>query len=79
MVRKSSVLKMLTEIADNRKIITFPMPFKVSCTPYEKYDFDEKIKLLAREEKTTLSASLNICKMIVLGDVAVGKTCIINR
>lgn len=71
---------MITEIQDNRKISTFPMPFKVCCTPYEKYDFvDEKIELICRYEQATFSACLNICKVIILGDAAVGKSCIINR
>lgn len=79
MGRKSSVLKMFSEIPDNREIRAFPAPFRINCTPYEKRDFTEKVKNLSNDEITTISTCLSICKVIVLGDVGVGKTCIVER
>lgn len=67
---------MLSGIAENRKINNFPQPFRENVSPY-KSEFSEVTKNVT--ECSEVNASLKICKAIVIGDLAVGKTCIINR
>lgn len=50
----------------------------MQATPYNQDDFDEAVKNAANAN-CTLQAGLKISKMIVLGDVATGKTCLVNR
>lgn len=68
---------MLSEIVENRQINTFPRPFRGNVSPYRNNEFSEVTKNVT--ERSEITASLKICKVIVIGDLAVGKTCIINR
>lgn len=77
--RRSSVLKMLCDVPENRTIIEFPLPFRKSCTPYNTDDFENCLKRACSKENFVSTTDLKIFKVIVLGDVAVGKTCIVNR
>ncbi|CAH0556020.1 unnamed protein product [Brassicogethes aeneus] len=75
---KSSISKMLSEVSEDRKLNKFPEPYKIEITPYKKMDFCENTYKFCKTENN-LSNLFNICKIIVVGDVSVGKTCIINR
>lgn len=77
--RRSAVLKMLCEVPENRTIVDFPLPFRKSCTPYSTDNFENGLKSACSKENFVSTTDLNIFKVIVLGDVAVGKTCIVNR
>lgn len=68
---------MLNEKApEDRKINTFPGPYRVECTPYHKLNFSEITYRKCLEEKINW---LKLSKVIVVGDVSVGKTSIVNR
>ncbi|XP_047500590.1 ras-related protein Rab-34 [Penaeus vannamei] len=76
---RSAVYTMLQTHAEKDRIVTsLPPPFIRQATPYNQDDFDEAVKNAANAN-CTLQAGLKISKMIVLGDVATGKTCLVNR
>lgn len=70
---------MLGDVGENRKIKTFPKPFSIAMTPYGRTDFAEETRKICVQNRHSLLTSLKICKVIILGDVCVGKTCIVNR
>ncbi|XP_042214877.1 ras-related protein Rab-34-like [Homarus americanus] len=76
---RSAVYTMLqTHAEKDRIIISLPPPFIRQASPHTNDDFDESVKNAACGNRT-LQAGLKISKMIVLGDVATGKTCLVNR
>lgn len=77
--RTSSVLKILREVPEGRKIAKFPSPFRKDCSPYNCENFDLCVEDACSKENFFSTADLKICKVIILGDLAVGKTCIVNR
>lgn len=64
------------ETPEDRKIKTFPGPYKLECTPYQKLNFSEVTYRKCLEEEINW---LKLSKVIVVGDVSVGKTSIVNR
>ncbi|XP_078680727.1 ras-related protein Rab-36-like isoform X2 [Branchiostoma floridae x Branchiostoma belcheri] len=54
------------------------VPYRQEATPYLSFNFNPKVKAACSAQKAVTS-SLRICKAIVIGDVAVGKTCLVNR
>ncbi|XP_044732523.1 ras-related protein Rab-34 [Chrysoperla carnea] len=80
---RSAVYKMLLEAASkDRTIHEFPKPYSLDCTPYKDCDFSDLVKnacLNGLNLHTPIITGLKICKVIVLGDVAVGKTSLVNR
>lgn len=77
--RKSSVLKILCDVPEDRKISEFPTPFREHCTPYKVKDFNISVKNTCSKENFITTTDLKIFKIIILGDVGVGKTSIVNR
>lgn len=77
--RTPAVLKVLCEVQEDRKIVTFPEAFLKSCTPYDFDGFEVSVKNACYNESFVSTTDLKISKVIVVGDVAVGKTCIVNR
>ncbi|XP_039292532.1 ras-related protein Rab-34-like [Nilaparvata lugens] len=76
--RRSSTFKMLrTEAPLDRQIDFFPRPFKRDATPYPVHDFNKLFKEYITSK--CVVNGLKISKTIVLGDVGVGKTCLVNR
>ncbi|XP_053645771.2 ras-related protein Rab-34 isoform X3 [Cherax quadricarinatus] len=76
---RSAVYTMLQTYAEKDRIITvLPPPFIRQASPHINDDFDEAVKNAANGNRT-LQAGLKISKMIVLGDMATGKTCLVNR
>ncbi|CAG2161522.1 unnamed protein product [Oppiella nova] len=61
----------------NRVISKFVLPYDTSSTPYNNHDFDPEVHDLCQQELGT--NHLRVAKCIVVGDIAVGKTCLINR
>ncbi|CAG2115854.1 unnamed protein product [Medioppia subpectinata] len=61
----------------NRVISKFVLPYDTSSTPYNNSDFDPEVYDLCQQELG--SNHLRVAKCIVVGDIAVGKTCLINR
>ncbi|KAG1675344.1 Ras-related protein Rab-34 [Nymphon striatum] len=78
-MRQSSCLKMMKQTAeDDRCILRFPMPACSHATPYKETDFNEEVKDLCLSNRS-IKIGLKISKAIIVGDVAVGKTCLVNR
>ncbi|KAG7209118.1 hypothetical protein KM043_015264 [Ampulex compressa] len=67
----------MTTIAarDERQIEKWPPPFSSEMTPYSERDFSN----LIRRACVAKNLTLRISKAIVIGDVAVGKTSLVNR
>ncbi|KAK4875199.1 hypothetical protein RN001_011621 [Aquatica leii] len=62
---------------ENNEITILPKPYNDECTPYNVYNFDYETKKKVRE---CSDRNVNkVFKVIVVGDVSVGKTCIVNR
>ncbi|EFA10238.2 ras-related protein Rab-36 [Tribolium castaneum] len=62
-------------MAQIREINTFPKASKF--TPYDKNNFD--FELLKRNKAHLSRDNLKVCKVIILGDLCVGKTSLLNR
>ncbi|KAK7794466.1 hypothetical protein R5R35_004691 [Gryllus longicercus] len=76
---RSSTFKMMqNEVQADRQISSFPKPYRSDATPYSGIDFDPYVKESCCSS-TSLVAGLTIAKVIILGDVAVGKTSLVNR
>lgn len=73
---RSAVYKMVRQDYSERKIHSLPRPFISNATPNKQINFSR----IAREcSKCSVTAGLNISKAIFVGDVAVGKTSLVNR
>ena len=66
------------QVHKDRIIVGFPEPYSKQARIDEKYDFDPRVRQACASERSQ-NVGLKICKMIVIGDVAVGKTCLVNR
>lgn len=76
---RSAVLKMMQSQAyKDRCIDQFPTPFSRQFTPYKQTDFSYAVREVCSSPKQPLTG-LKISKAIFLGDVAVGKTSLVNR
>ncbi|XP_031549793.1 ras-related protein Rab-36-like [Actinia tenebrosa] len=62
----------------NRTIISFPQPYSKDAAPRQDGNFHIKTRD-ACQSGNTANIGLKVCKAIVIGDVAVGKTSLINR
>lgn len=79
---QSRVLKMFQDkAADDRQIDKFQIPYRLSSTPYShRLDFDETTKTVClNNNNQIITGNLVISKVIILGDVSVGKTAMVNR
>ncbi|XP_046374446.1 ras-related protein Rab-34-like [Haliotis rufescens] len=65
-------------VAKDRVISKFPQAFHPDATPYQKMNFHPKVKAACTENRTG-RVGLKISKAVLVGDVAVGKTCLVNR
>ncbi|VEN35836.1 unnamed protein product, partial [Callosobruchus maculatus] len=74
--RKSTKVVWETEISDERIIRSFPKINKHCFTPYEISNFSHKTYDKGYRDFTNWC---NVCKVIILGDVFVGKTSVVNR
>ncbi|XP_014679404.1 PREDICTED: ras-related protein Rab-34-like, partial [Priapulus caudatus] len=76
--RETPCMKMLKSEAERDRVIQkFPQAFHPGATPYAtKTNFDPQVRSCCSSSK---SDRLKICKAVVVGDVAVGKTCLVNR
>ncbi|KAL7645492.1 UNVERIFIED_CONTAM: hypothetical protein RMT77_003878 [Armadillidium vulgare] len=79
LLSRSSVYTMLQNSAAKDRIINcLPPPFIRQATPYTADDFDEKVKNAVNSGRM-IETGIKLSKLIVLGDVATGKTCLVNR
>lgn len=65
-------------VAKDRVVSKFPQAFHPDATPYQKMNFHPKVKTACAENKTG-RVGLKICKAVLVGDVSVGKTSLVNR
>ncbi|XP_076397692.1 ras-related protein Rab-34 [Megachile rotundata] len=72
---RSAVYKMLEVARKERQIDNWPPPFSSDITLYNERNFDT----IVRQSCMRKCITLKISKAIVIGDVSVGKSCLINR
>ena len=58
-----------------QQIRKWPSPYCMDMTPYHDRDFNPVVRRVCAAQPLLP----RISKVIVLGDVAVGKTCLVNR
>ncbi|XP_075958856.1 ras-related protein Rab-34 isoform X1 [Anarhichas minor] len=69
---------MLPPVKKDRVIAQLPTCFSPNAALHTKDGFHPQVKAACQVQKTD-TVSFNIAKVIVVGDVAVGKTCLISR
>ncbi|CAG5120015.1 unnamed protein product [Candidula unifasciata] len=65
-------------VASDRVITAFTPAYDSSATPYQKLNFHPIVKSACSENRTG-RVGLKIAKAVLVGDVSVGKTCLVNR
>lgn len=79
MTRSSVMTLMDIPIPEERRISKFPKYYNdLYCSPYENDDFSRIVREKCKQDQLYQSL-LKVCKIIVIGDVCVGKTCLVNR
>ncbi|XP_022052474.2 ras-related protein Rab-34a isoform X2 [Acanthochromis polyacanthus] len=71
-------MSVLPPVRRDRIIAQLPQPFRKEAAFHTKDDFNNKVKTACQEQRTG-TVGFKISKVIVVGDLAVGKTCLINR
>ncbi|XP_076452593.1 ras-related protein Rab-34-like [Babylonia areolata] len=74
----SSSRKLLSSVSHDRVISHFSHPYHIDASPYKNVDFHPRVRAACTEDKNS-RVGVKICKAVIVGDVAVGKTCIVNR
>lgn len=69
---------LLDKAPNDRQIFKLPPAYLPSCTPYSGPDFRPEVKSACISNRL-ITTGLKISKVIVLGNVAVGKSCLVNR
>ncbi|XP_034033316.1 ras-related protein Rab-34-like [Thalassophryne amazonica] len=69
---------MLHPVKKDRIITQFPKCFSPNAALQTKDSFHPQVKAVCETQKTA-AGSINMAKVIVVGDVAVGKTCLVSR
>ncbi|XP_041851787.1 ras-related protein Rab-34a isoform X1 [Melanotaenia boesemani] len=74
-----SAMSVLPPVRWDRIIAQLPQSFRKEAALHTKDDFNNKVKTACQEQRTGTVGRFKISKVIVVGDLAVGKTCLINR
>ncbi|XP_054455775.1 ras-related protein Rab-34a isoform X1 [Anoplopoma fimbria] len=74
-----SGMSVLPPVRKDRIIAQLPKYFTKEAAFHTKGDFNNKVKTACQEQRTGTVGRFKISKVIVVGDLAVGKTCLINR
>ncbi|XP_006801571.1 ras-related protein Rab-34a isoform X1 [Neolamprologus brichardi] len=74
-----SAMSVLPPVRRDRVIAQLPQCFRKEAAIHTKNDFNNKVKTACQEQRTGTVGRFKISKVIVVGDLAVGKTCLINR
>lgn len=69
----------LIRVHKDRVISTFPKCLNEKSSIDKKYDFDPRVKQVCVSRQDSGTFGLKICKMIIIGDVGVGKTSLVTR
>ncbi|XP_048836827.1 ras-related protein Rab-34-like isoform X1 [Brienomyrus brachyistius] len=72
-------MSVLPPVRRDRVIAQMPQPFSKDAALNTKDGFHSKVKTACQEHRTGTVGRFKISKVIVVGDLAVGKTCLINR
>ncbi|KAF3692605.1 Ras-related protein Rab-34 Ras-related protein Rab-39 Ras-related protein Rah [Channa argus] len=73
-----SAMSVLPPVRRDRIIAHLPQYFRKEAALHTEDDFHNKVKTACQEQRTG-TVGFKISKVIVVGDLAVGKTCLINR
>ncbi|KAL6115922.1 rab34 [Pungitius sinensis] len=73
-----SAMSVLPPVRKDRIIAQLPRYFRKEAASHTADDFNHKVKTACQEQRTG-TVGFKISKVIVVGDLAVGKTCLINR
>ena len=57
----------------------FPLAYDTNQTPYQKCRFEGCVRDYCDRDVMTPKNHLRVAKCVFVGDIAVGKTCLINR
>uniref|UniRef100_A0A3Q1JR60 Ras-related protein Rab-36 n=1 Tax=Anabas testudineus TaxID=64144 RepID=A0A3Q1JR60_ANATE len=79
MSTRVSAMSVLPPVRRDRVIAQLPQYFRKEAALHTKDDFNNKVKTACQEQRTGTVGRFKISKVIVVGDLAVGKTCLINR
>ncbi|KAK3771477.1 hypothetical protein RRG08_065406 [Elysia crispata] len=74
----SSTRTVIGAVPSDRVITKFSQAFHPDATPYQKVNFHPKVKAACQENRTG-RVGLKITKAVLVGDVSIGKTCMVNR
>ncbi|XP_061575621.1 ras-related protein Rab-34a isoform X1 [Cololabis saira] len=74
-----SAMSVLPPVRRDRVIAQLPQSFRKEAAVHTKEDFSNKVKTACQQQRTGTVGRFKISKVIVVGDLAVGKTCMINR
>ncbi|XP_060902891.1 ras-related protein Rab-34a isoform X1 [Labrus mixtus] len=74
-----SAMSVLPPVRRDRVIAQLPQCFRKEAALHTKEEFNNKVKTACQEQRTGTVGRFKISKVIVVGDLAVGKTCLINR
>lgn len=74
----SSTRTVIGAVPSDRIITKFSQAFHTDATPYQKVNFHPRVKAACQENRTG-RVGLKITKAVLVGDVSVGKTCMVNR
>ncbi|XP_050302278.1 ras-related protein Rab-34-like [Anthonomus grandis grandis] len=66
-------------IPEENIINKYPSPYNIDGTPYLNVDFSEKIRRKCLSNVKNNGEWLKMSKVVIIGDVSVGKTCLVNR
>ncbi|XP_017579723.1 ras-related protein Rab-34a isoform X1 [Pygocentrus nattereri] len=72
-------MSVLPPVRKDRIIAQLPKFFNKGAALHTKDEFHPKVKTACQEQRTGTVGRFKISKVIVVGDLAVGKTCLINR
>lgn len=71
-------MSVLPPVRRDRVIPQLPQCYRKEAALHTKDDFSNKVRTACQEQRTG-TVGFKISKVIVVGDLAVGKTCLINR
>ncbi|XP_029536903.2 ras-related protein Rab-34-like isoform X1 [Oncorhynchus nerka] len=72
-------MSVLPPVRRDRIIAQLPQFYSKKAAVHTKDEFNSKVKTACQEQRTGTVGRFKIAKVIVVGDLAVGKTCLINR
>ncbi|XP_062872657.1 ras-related protein Rab-34a isoform X1 [Trichomycterus rosablanca] len=72
-------MSVLPPVRKDRIIADLPKCFTKGAALHTENEFNAKVKTACQEHRTGTVGRFKISKVIVVGDLAVGKTCLINR